>query len=171
MGSTNSPLLTDSTIVKIAEKHKESVGTVLISYQVNRGIVVLPKSVTPSRIESNHKIITLDDEDMKTLNEMAVKEGKQKRFVKPNWGESEAAPFPLCASSAPTHADLCLAPSCRDRLRIRGLELGLARRRRELYLWSGKGMERGDGSMVFLEDERGEVKEREGKRACGCEWR
>lgn len=55
--------------------------------KVPRGQTVLPKSVTPSRIESNlKKIIKLDDEDVKLLNkygEGLEKEGKQKRFVYP----------------------------------------------------------------------------------------
>lgn len=61
-------------------------GTVLISYQVSRGVVVLPKSVTPSRIESNLKIVELDSEDMKKLNKLV--ETKRTRFVKPSWGIS-----------------------------------------------------------------------------------
>lgn len=62
-----------------------SVATVLISYQVNRGVVVLPKSVTKKRIEANLKVISLDEEDMKTLNEMAT-QGKQQRVNTPKWG-------------------------------------------------------------------------------------
>ncbi|GAA6015301.1 hypothetical protein JCM10207_008941 [Rhodosporidiobolus poonsookiae] len=84
LGSTDSPLLKDEDIVKIADKHGVSTGTVLISYQVNRGVVVLPKSVTPKRIEDNFKIIQLDEEDMKTLNELHKTKGK--RFIKPDWG-------------------------------------------------------------------------------------
>lgn len=50
---------------------------------------MLPKSVTPSRIESNLKTIKLDEEDVKLLNEYGEKleaEGKQQRFVYPPFG-------------------------------------------------------------------------------------
>lgn len=39
----------------------------LISYALHRGVIVIPKSVTPERIKSNYDAqkIVLDDEDMK----------------------------------------------------------------------------------------------------------
>ncbi|GAA5867249.1 hypothetical protein JCM8547_003135 [Rhodosporidiobolus lusitaniae] len=84
LGSTDSPLLKDEEIVKIADKHGVSTGTVLISYQVSRDVVVLPKSVTPKRIEDNFKIVRLDSEDLDVLNNLY--KTKTQRFVKPNWG-------------------------------------------------------------------------------------
>lgn len=60
---------------------------ILVCYRaVSRGQTVLAKSVTPARIESNLKLIKLDDEDVKLLNEYGEgleKEGKQQRFVYP----------------------------------------------------------------------------------------
>ncbi|GHJ88069.1 hypothetical protein NliqN6_4471 [Naganishia liquefaciens] len=85
LGSTNSPLLKDEDLLRIAKKNNVTPATVLISYQVNRGIVVLPKSVTASRITDNLKTIKLSDEDMKTLNEMAAN-GKQQRVNTPLFG-------------------------------------------------------------------------------------
>jgi glycerol 2-dehydrogenase (NADP+) len=41
--------LGDDELLRIAKKNGVSPATVLISYQVNRGIVVLPKSVTAQR--------------------------------------------------------------------------------------------------------------------------
>ncbi|KAL8276412.1 hypothetical protein RQP46_011210 [Phenoliferia psychrophenolica] len=84
LGSTDSPLLKDADIVAIAEKHKVGAGTVLISYQVARGVCVLPKSVTPKRIEENLKLIELDDSDMTILNGLGEKHSH--RAVRPNWG-------------------------------------------------------------------------------------
>ena len=49
LGSTGAPLLKDEVIIKIADKYNVSPATICISYQVNRGIVVLPKSVTAER--------------------------------------------------------------------------------------------------------------------------
>lgn len=81
--------------------------TVLISYQNARGVVVIPKSVSNSRIESNLRVcpflfffllarkltsclpllqlISLDSDDMDTLNGMAAK-GKQQRVNTPLFG-------------------------------------------------------------------------------------
>ncbi|GAA5943710.1 glycerol 2-dehydrogenase (NADP(+)) GCY1 [Sporobolomyces koalae] len=83
LGSTNSPLLTDEDIKKIADKHEVPVGTVLISWSVQRDVVVLPKSVTEKRIVDNLKIVKLDDEDMDILNNLYKTKGK--RFIKPDW--------------------------------------------------------------------------------------
>lgn len=80
-----SPLLGDSEIKKIADKYKVSPATILISYQVNRGIIVLPKSVTKKRIADNLEVITIEDDDMKALDSMAAN-GKQQRVNTPLWG-------------------------------------------------------------------------------------
>jgi glycerol 2-dehydrogenase (NADP+) len=83
--TTDSPLLGDPELRFIAAKHDCSPATILISYQVNRGCIVLPKSVTKSRITDNSKVILLDADDMKTLEGMAAA-GKQRRVSTPNWG-------------------------------------------------------------------------------------
>lgn len=75
--------LKDEHLAKIAEKLNCSVSNVLISYQVQRGVCVLPKSVTPTRIQQNLKIVKLDDDDFKFIAQMHG--GKTHRFVKPNW--------------------------------------------------------------------------------------
>jgi len=90
LGSNDSPLLKDAAIAKIASKHGVEAGNVLISYQVARGVIVLPKSVTPARIEKNIKVVKLDEEDMKTLNGL----NKGQRFVKPDWGKDVHLEFP-----------------------------------------------------------------------------
>ncbi|CED84118.1 glycerol dehydrogenase [Phaffia rhodozyma] len=85
LGSTNSPLLTDSVLNEIAEAHSSSPAKILISYQVQRGIVVLPKSVTKSRIEDNLQVIELKPEELEKLNELAA-QGKQQRVNTPAFG-------------------------------------------------------------------------------------
>jgi glycerol 2-dehydrogenase (NADP+) len=62
-----------------------SVATILISYQVNRGCIVLPKSVTAQRITDNLKVIELEKSDMEALDAMAAN-GKQQRVNTPAWG-------------------------------------------------------------------------------------
>ncbi|KAG5638581.1 hypothetical protein H0H81_011801 [Sphagnurus paluster] len=89
LGSTNSPLLTDETVLEIAKKHSLDASDVLIGYLVAKGFVVLPKSVTPSRIASNLTgplvaVQKLEKEDIAVLDGLAAA-GKQKRFITPPW--------------------------------------------------------------------------------------
>eukprot|EP01111_Echinosteliopsis_oligospora_P000715 TRINITY_DN1084_c0_g1_i1.p1 TRINITY_DN1084_c0_g1~~TRINITY_DN1084_c0_g1_i1.p1 ORF type:complete len:307 (+),score=95.19 TRINITY_DN1084_c0_g1_i1:46-966(+) len=85
LGSTGSPLFKDDVIQSIASKHSVSVGTILLSYHVARGSSVLPKSVTPSRIEENFKIVDLKEEEMKELEAIHKNKGLS-RFVYPAFG-------------------------------------------------------------------------------------
>ncbi|UZJ52072.1 hypothetical protein CBS101457_001392 [Exobasidium rhododendri] len=86
LGSTNSPLLKDDVLTEMAKKKSIDVGQLIISWQAQRGVTVLPKSVTPSRIISNGKLVELSEEDMKTINELYQKDGHHQRFIKPKWG-------------------------------------------------------------------------------------
>ncbi|KAF5302641.1 hypothetical protein FQR65_LT08482 [Abscondita terminalis] len=59
-------LLDDPKLVALAAKYKKSTAQVLLRYQVQRGIVTIPKSVTKSRIEENFKVLDfeLSSDDM-----------------------------------------------------------------------------------------------------------
>ena len=46
-------LMEDPRIIDIGKKYGKSAAQVLIRYQVDRGVAVLPKSVTPQRIKDN----------------------------------------------------------------------------------------------------------------------
>ncbi|QIW97281.1 hypothetical protein AMS68_002799 [Peltaster fructicola] len=85
LGSTGSPLFKEEGVQEVAKKHNVGAGTVLISYQVARGIVVLPKSTTKHRIEENLKVIDLDDSDLQALNKIHQTKGLT-RFVYPEFG-------------------------------------------------------------------------------------
>lgn len=52
-----------------------------------KGIVILPKSVTPSRIADNLAkplVVKLEPEELEKLDTLA-ENGKQNRFIKPPW--------------------------------------------------------------------------------------
>ncbi|CAD6498769.1 BgTH12-04429 [Blumeria graminis f. sp. triticale] len=89
-GSAGCPMFTEPTIVKVAEHRNITPASVLLSYQVTRGISVIPKSVTPERITENKDSTTiLSPEDMKILNEYSEelrKSGKLKRYIVPQFG-------------------------------------------------------------------------------------
>jgi glycerol 2-dehydrogenase (NADP+) len=77
--------MSESAIQDIAKKNDVSPAAVLISYHVNRGVVVLPKSIKESRIVSNSQIVSLSCEDMDVLNGLAA-QGKAKRINTPLFG-------------------------------------------------------------------------------------
>ncbi|KAK7211443.1 hypothetical protein V2G26_018621 [Clonostachys chloroleuca] len=85
LGSTGAPIISDPEIQQVADKNAVSAATVLISYHVNKGVVVLPKSVTEKRISSNREVIALSESDLALLDGLAAG-GKAKRINTPKWG-------------------------------------------------------------------------------------
>lgn len=63
-------LLEEPVVVEIAKRLAKSPAQVLIRFQIQRGVAVIPKSVTPSRILTNTDVFdfVLSDEDVKALN-------------------------------------------------------------------------------------------------------
>lgn len=53
-------LLKDPLVLKLAEKYKKNVGQILIKFQVQRGIIVIPKSVSKERIKSNKEVFDFE---------------------------------------------------------------------------------------------------------------
>lgn len=91
LGSTGSPLFKDKGVLEVAKKHNVGPGTVLLSYHLARSSSVLAKSVTPSRIDENRKLISLDAADMSALEAIPKKNGLQ-RFVYPPFGVNVGFP-------------------------------------------------------------------------------
>ncbi|KAN0084071.1 NADP-dependent oxidoreductase domain containing protein [Tylopilus felleus] len=90
LGSTSSPLFTDEVATEIARKYGLQTADVLLGYLLAKNVVVLPKSVTPARIEANlggalAAYNKLNPDDVVKLDGVAAN-GKQRRFIMPPWG-------------------------------------------------------------------------------------
>jgi 2,5-diketo-D-gluconate reductase A len=71
-------LLTDPVIAAIAQKHGRTPAQVIIRWHIDSGLIVIPKSVTPSRIVENFDVVgfRLDDEDMSALGSVDSRDGR-----------------------------------------------------------------------------------------------
>ncbi|MDX3927505.1 MAG: aldo/keto reductase [Shinella sp.] len=65
-------LLADPVIGTIAEKHGRTPAQTIIRWHIDNGLVVIPKSVTPSRIEENFKVFDfkLDADDLAAITKL-----------------------------------------------------------------------------------------------------
>ena len=52
-------LLEDPKILEVAKKYNKNNAQIYIKWQIERGVTVIPKSVTTSRIQENAKVINL----------------------------------------------------------------------------------------------------------------
>jgi 2,5-diketo-D-gluconate reductase A len=68
----------EPTLVAIARKHGRSVAQVMIRWHIQLGNMVIPKSVTPSRIKENLQVFdfTLDDQDMADIAALDRPDGR-----------------------------------------------------------------------------------------------
>jgi len=77
--STGETVRENPQLNEVAKRSGHNLAQVLLAWGLRRGYVVLPKSSTPSRIESNFQIPELSDEDFNAIEEVA--RGRNFRFV------------------------------------------------------------------------------------------
>jgi 2,5-diketo-D-gluconate reductase A len=71
-------LIDDSSISAIAERYERTPAQVILRWHVQLGNVVIPKSVTPERIEENFQVFDfeLSDDDMQAINGLDSPDGR-----------------------------------------------------------------------------------------------
>ncbi|EUC31089.1 hypothetical protein COCCADRAFT_28131 [Bipolaris zeicola 26-R-13] len=77
--STGEKVRTNAKLNEVAQRSGYDLAQVLLAWGLQRGYVVLPKSSTPSRIQSNWNIPELSKEDFDAVEEVA--RGRHTRFV------------------------------------------------------------------------------------------
>ncbi|KAI1169612.1 NADP-dependent oxidoreductase domain-containing protein [Nemania sp. FL0916] len=77
--TTGEKVRTNKTLNEVADRSGHTLAQVLLAWGLRRGYVVLPKSSTPSRIESNAQVPELSDEDFEAVQQVA--DGRHTRFV------------------------------------------------------------------------------------------
>ncbi|MBO8416111.1 MAG: aldo/keto reductase [Proteobacteria bacterium] len=72
LGGQNALLVNDPRILVIAQEHQVSGAQVLLRWQLQRGVVVIPKSIKPERILSNAQLyhFELSSADMEAIGEL-----------------------------------------------------------------------------------------------------
>ncbi len=71
-------LLADPVIVGIADKHGRTPAQVVIRWHIDNGVIVIPKSVTPSRIVQNFDVFgfALDAQDLAAIARLDTPDGR-----------------------------------------------------------------------------------------------
>ena len=69
---SNGQILNNPTLKEIADKYQKSVAQLTLRWIIQKGIVPLPKSVTPERIKSNLEVFDfeINAEDVEIINEL-----------------------------------------------------------------------------------------------------
>ncbi|KAI4820362.1 hypothetical protein KUCAC02_028346 [Chaenocephalus aceratus] len=94
-------LLTDPRLAAIAQRYQKTPAQVVLRWHVQRGVVCIPKSVTPSRIQQNLQVLdfSLSEDDMKLLESFNCNQRlivpAVERDGKRVWRDAEHPHFPF----------------------------------------------------------------------------
>ena len=77
LGHGSKELIENPTIVKLAEKYGKNSGQIILRFEVQEGIIALPKSTNPGRIAGNLNIFDfeLSESEMEQIRQMDTGKG------------------------------------------------------------------------------------------------
>ena len=77
LGHGNAGLLGDPVITKLAEKYGKNAGQIILRFEVQEGVITLPKSTNPERIRTNQDVFDfeLTEEEMKEMRALDTGKG------------------------------------------------------------------------------------------------
>jgi len=81
LGRANSPFFSDETVKQVADKYGITIAQVLLSWGIQRGTSVIPKSENPARLSSNFQIVVLEESDFKLIDELHKKPGMHRQLL------------------------------------------------------------------------------------------
>ncbi|EPQ53934.1 aado/keto reductase [Gloeophyllum trabeum ATCC 11539] len=71
----------DETILSVAKKNNATPAQIVVSWGVQRGTIVVPKSENVERMKANITLVKLSDEDMNAINNLHKKPGMHKSLL------------------------------------------------------------------------------------------
>lgn len=77
LGHGNAGLLGNPVITKLAEKYGKNAGQIILRFEVQEGVITLPKSTNPERIRTNQDVFDfeLTEEEMKEMRALDTGKG------------------------------------------------------------------------------------------------
>lgn len=72
MGQSQNGIFTNPVLTKIAKAHNKTVGQVMLAWNIQRGVIVIPKSVHKDRIKENYDVwdLELTPDEMKQIDSL-----------------------------------------------------------------------------------------------------
>ncbi|XP_042533152.1 aldo-keto reductase family 1 member D1 [Dipodomys spectabilis] len=92
VNTSSPPLLKDALLNSLGKKYNKTAAQIALRFNIQRGVVVIPKSFNPERIKENFQIFdfSLSEQDMKSIEAL----NKNVRFVEMlMWSDHPEYPF------------------------------------------------------------------------------
>jgi len=81
LGAANSPFHSEESFIKISDKHGLTVAQVLLSWAIQRGTSAIPNSRKEERLKAMLHVVTLDEAEMKVIDDYHKKPGQHRNVA------------------------------------------------------------------------------------------